>query len=222
MYSESELLMLSGLQHFIFCERQWALIHIEQQWTENTHTASGKIFHDKVHSTQSEQRGNIRIARSLRLVSLELGLVGQADVVEFYRCTGNETGVSLAGKSGLWRPFPVEYKLGKPKKDSSDEVQLCAQAICLEEMLNLDITDGALFYGKQRRRKNIRFDDELRELTKSTAQKIHQKFTNGITPASNFLPKCASCSLLNLCMPKNTGQNSSASQYIRNTLEDFT
>ena len=140
-YSEDDLIMISALQHFAFCPRQCALIHIEQVWTESGLTAEGRIMHEKVHEEQRESRGAVRIECGIPLRSLRLGLIGKADVVEFHRI----------GK-GVWQPFPVEYKRGKPKPDHCDKVQLCAQAMCLEEMLSVPVPEGALFYGRTRRR----------------------------------------------------------------------
>ncbi len=157
MYSESDLLMLSAIQHLAFCERQCCLIHIEQAWAENRLTAEGRILHDRVHSENAESRGDVYIVRGLKLRSLQLGLSGVADVVEFHRVeTG---GVSLPGKKGQWKPFPVEYKRGKPKSDRCDEVQICGQAMCLEEMLDTRIENGALFYGAQHKRHEVVFDE---------------------------------------------------------------
>lgn len=142
-FLEDDLLPLSGLQHLAFCERQWALIHIEQSWAENRLTAQGRVLHNRAHDGPPESRPGLRIARGLRLRSLRLGLSGQADVVEFYPAPD---GIALPGETGLWRPFPVEYKRGRPKAGRCDEVQLCAQALCLEEMFARPIPSGALFY----------------------------------------------------------------------------
>lgn len=186
MYSEDELLPISALQHLLFCERQCALIHIEQVWEENRLTVEGKNMHEHVHEQSSESRPGVRIARGLRLRSLRLGLVGMADVVEFHQ----------------GRPFPVEYKRGKPKADHCDEVQLCAQALCLEEMLAATIPSGALFYGTTRRRQDVAFDDALRDLTVQTAERLHALIAMGMTPAQEYSAKCENCSLLNVCLPK--------------------
>ena len=160
MYTEDELLPISGLQHLAFCERQVALIHIEGLWEENVYTAEGKILHENAHEEGSEAVGDLRIARGLRLRSLRLGLVGVADVVEFHRVDnpGAKTSVELPGVQGRWQPFIVEYKRGLPKLDRTDEVQLCAQAMCLEEMLDVEITSSAFFYGKPRRRDVVNLD----------------------------------------------------------------
>ena len=152
MYSEDDLIPLSALQYLIFCKRQCALIHIEQAWAENLFTAEGKIMHERVHAADRQSRGKVRIEYSMWLRSLRLGLIGKADVVEFHRKS-----VSQKTGSAVWQPFPVEYKRGKPKKNNCDKVQLCAQALCLEEMLNVEVPSGALFYGKKRRRTDVVF-----------------------------------------------------------------
>jgi CRISPR-associated exonuclease Cas4 len=166
LYAEDDLLPLSGLQHLVFCERQWALIHIEQVWAENRLTAQGRVLHERTHEAGAESRPGLRVARGLRLRSLRLGLAGQADVVEFHAALA---GVALTGEEGLWRPFPVEYKRGRPKPDRCDEVQLCAQALCLEEMFECAIAAGALFYGTPRRRLEVEFDAALRVETERLA-----------------------------------------------------
>jgi len=153
MYTEDDLLPLSGLQHLLFCERQCALIHIEQAWAENLLTAEGRIMHERVHEADRESRGEVRIEYSMPLRSLRLGLIAKADVVEFHRkLDPGEKG------SSKWLPFPVEYKRGKPKKENYDKVQLCAQAMCLEEMLDVQIPEGAIFYGRTRRRQDVVFE----------------------------------------------------------------
>lgn len=192
MYTEDDLIRLSALQHFIFCERQCALIHIEQIWTENLFTAEGRIMHDKVDTANRESRGNIRIEYSVPIRSLRLGLIGKADVVEFHKMDDD----------GTWIPFPVEYKRGKPKMDDCDKVQLCAQAICLEEMLNVEIKSGVLFYGQTRRREDVVFDDKLRQETEDAAKKVHALIESGTTPKAEYSKKCKKCSLYEFCMPK--------------------
>jgi len=201
-YVDDDLLMISALQHLAFCERQCALIHLEQQWAENRLTVLGELLHKRVHSTESEVRRDLRIVRSLRLVSYELGLTGQADVVEFHRTKDASSGAEIKGCDGLWRPFPIEYKKGKPKGNSIDEVQLCAQALCLEEQLAVTIPDGALFYGKNRRRHPVTFNLKLRNKTVSLSKKLHELILSGITPPAKFQPKCKSCSLYEFCQPK--------------------
>ncbi len=191
MYSEDDLIPLSALQHILFCERQCALIHIEQIWIENLFTAEGRIMHERVHEADRQSRGKVRVEYSMWLRSLRLGLIGKADVVEFHRKPALQ-------KAGLaeWIPFPVEYKRGKPKKDNCDKVQLCAQALCLEEMLDVEVPCGALFYGKKRRRTDVTFDEALRRQTEDTAMRLHELITSGRTPKPVYMKKCDSCSLI--------------------------
>jgi len=205
-YNEDDLIQLSALQHLVFCERQCALIHIEQLWSENVLTAEGRIMHDKVDTANRESRGNIRIEYGVPMRSLRLGLIGKADVVEFHKIDDRK-----------WVPFPVEYKRGKPKMDDCDKVQLCAQAICLEEMLNVEIPEGALFYGQTRRREDVIFDEKLRRETDETAKKVHELIDSGITPKAEYSAKCKKCSLLNLCLPK---VNKKASSYLIKVIEE--
>ena len=203
MYSEENLLMISALQHLAFCERQCALIHLEQQWAENRYTVLGELLHEKVHSVESDLRTDCVTARSLRLASYVLGLTGQADVVEFHRCKKEEdSGIKISGKEGEWLPFPVEFKKGKPKMDNIDEVQLCAQAICLEEQLSISIHSGALFYGDKRRRQQVIFDTILRKETIQLSKNLHDLISSEKTPAPIYSKKCQSCSLYDICNPK--------------------
>lgn len=203
MYEEADLVMISALQHLAFCERQCALIHIEQQWAENRFTVLGDLLHKTVQSAESEKRDGIIIARSLRLVSYQLGLVGQADVVEFHPCELGE-GVFLPGEEGRWRPFLVEYKRGRPKQTAVDSVQLCAQALCLEEQLGLSIDEGALFYGEKRRRQSVCFDESLRTETILQIERLHNLIRSGKTPSAVYEDRCTACSLLDICNPKMT------------------
>ncbi len=216
MHSEDELLPISALQHLSFCERQWALIHLEQVWSENVFTAEGRNLHEKTHEADCENRPGLRIVRGLRLRCLRLGLVGQADVVEFHKA---EAGVSLDGPEGLWRPFPVEYKRGKAKPDNCDRVQLCAQAMCLEEMLGAEVREGALFYGRPRRREVVELTPELRGETESLAARLHELHAAGRTPKARYGPKCKSCSLLEVCLPKITGIDKDIAHYLAKALE---
>jgi CRISPR-associated exonuclease Cas4 len=220
MYPEDDLLPISALQHLAFCERQCALIHIEQAWEENLFTAEGRLMHEKVHEEGFESRGDTRIARGVRLCSRELGLIGVADVVEFHRVSKERESenpmetVRLKGLSGWWRPFPVEYKRGKPKRDDCDEVQICAQAMCLEEMLDTTIAEGALFYGKTRRRTEVAFGESLRNRTGELAERLHSLVRSGVTPPAAYEPKCDSCSLFDLCRPKVVASGRGAKQYL--------
>ena len=199
MYSEDDFIPLSALQHWAFCPRQCALIHLECEWEENRFTVEGSILHKKAHTSDTENRPGCKIARGLRIHSFILGLVGQADVVEFHK---SDQGIILQGHKGHWTPFPVEYKRGRPKTNSCDEVQLCAQAVCLEEMLKTAISKGALYYGMPRRRKEVLFTDGLRNETKVVAQNLHEMMKNKITPKALYSKKCDSCSLCNNCLTK--------------------
>jgi len=215
MYAEDDLLPLSALQHLLFCRRQCALIHIEQVWVENLYTAEGRIMHERVDTGGQAARGDVRVEYSVPLRSLRLGVTGKADVVEFHRKTG--TGKT---KRAMWQPLPVEYKRGKPKKGNYDKVQLCAQAMCLEEMLDADIPGGALFYGKTRRRQDVPFDPALRQATENAAQELHALFESGLTPKPVYEKKCDSCSFVNLCLPKTLGSTRSANRYLLNAIRE--
>lgn len=212
MYSENDLLPISALQHLIFCERQCALIHIEQLWAENRLTVEGKHLHDKAHEAGGETRHDVRIARAVPLVSYQLGLTGVADVVEFHHTNpppdDEQPRNADEPPSHCEYILPIEYKRGKPKRDGSDRVQLTAQAIALEEMLNTPIERGAIFYGKTRRRIDVPFDEPLRLLTQQTASRLHEMIQSGHTPSAEYQPKCKRCSLLNLCLPNVTGRAS--------------
>ena len=215
MYTEDDLIPLSALQHLIFCERQCALIHIEQAWAENLFTAEGKIMHERVHEADRQSRGKVRIEYSMWLRSFRLGLIGKADVVEFHR----RSALQKAGKAE-WIPFPVEYKRGKPKKNNCDKVQLCAQALCLEEMLNVEVPSGALFYGKKRRRTDVVFDDALRQQTEDTAMRLHELIASGRTPKPVYMKKCDSCSLMKICLPKTIERKRSVKRYLSGAIRE--
>jgi CRISPR-associated exonuclease Cas4 len=187
VFTEDQLLPISALQHLLFCERQCALIHLEQVWSDNVFTAEGNLLHERTHDGPDESRPGVRITRALPVRSLDLGLSGQCDVVEFHERSGE---VRL-----------IEYKRGKPKGHAADEVQLCAQALCLEEMLHRAIESGALFYGKRRRHTSVAFDETLRGLTRDAARRLHALFNSRITPPAIREKKCESCSLLDLCLP---------------------
>lgn len=212
--AQADYLPISALQHFAYCTRQFALIHIEQTWTENRYTAEGQILHERANSGATETRGTLHIARTLRLVSHELKLTGVADVVEFHQI-GDAQGASLPGLSGLWRPYPVEYKRGRSKADDWDRLQLCAQAICLEEMLAVAVPEGALFYGKSRRREVVAIDSGLRGKTRSLAARMHQLWERRMTPPPDPGPKCDHCSLRQRCLP----EQGSASAYLQRMLD---
>lgn len=188
MYDESALLPLSGLQHLAFCERQWALIHVEQSWAENRLTAEGAVLHEKVDEAQYETRHGMRLVRALPLRCLRLGLAGRADLVEF----------PLDGGP----PVPVEYKRGRPKPGDADEVQLCAQGLCLEEMLGVKLGGGLLFYHRTRRREEVEFGNALRQRVEHLSARMHALHVAGVTPKSKREKKCDQCSLLDLCRPE--------------------
>lgn len=200
MYSEDDLIPLSALQHFIYCPRQCALIHVEIIWRENSATAEGRLLHERADSGATTLRGNCKTVCGLLLRSLKHGLTGKADVVEFHR------------EDNLWRPFPVEYKRGGIKKHEADRVQLCAQALCLEEMLGLHTPEGALFYGQQRRRVPVSFDPKLREFTIQTARAVHALFREAVVPLPEKDARCNGCSLHEECQPKLS--NRSAARYL--------
>jgi CRISPR-associated exonuclease Cas4 len=202
-YNEDDFLQLSALQHFVFCRRQCALIHIEQLWFENVLTAEGRIMHENVDESQTKMRADVRIVHGMPLHSFALGLSGKADVVEFHK--------SITGK---WQPFPVEYKRGKPKSNDSDIIQLCAQALCLEEMMHVQILSGTLFYGKTRHRFDVQFDEMLRSKTTETAHQLHDFIAARITPAPDYSPKCKSCSFFDVCLPKTIGKKLSVKKYL--------
>lgn len=215
--SYNEPAPLSALQHLVFCERQCALIHVEGLWIENLLTAEGRSLHEAADTGKAETRGDVRIARSLHLSSARFGLVGRADVVELHRAHDGEEGARLAGLGGRWRPFPVEYKRGRPKSHDADRVQLCAQALCLEEMLEVSVTAGALFYGKTRRREDVRFDTDLRAATEAAVVRLHELLASGATPPAVLEGKCRRCSLKPLCRPEAAGR--SAVAYLERALQ---
>ena len=218
-FEEDELLSLSGIQHFAFCRRQWALIHIEQQWAENERTADGRVMHEKVHDPSvSESRGDRRITRGMYVRSYELGISGQCDVVEFRR---SESGVPLSDREGKWQPFPIEYKRGEPKESDADRVQLCAQAMCLEEMLCCPVPRGALFYGEIHRRENVEFTEELRCRVKEMLSEMHEYYRRGYTPRVKRSRACNACSLRELCVPS-MFTAADVSAYLRTGLEETT
>lgn len=225
-YSEDDFVMLSALQHYLFCPRQCALIHIENIWSENFLTASGRTLHERVDRKESQTRRDIHQATSLRLFSRRLGLTGVADMVEFHRASSAEdergvvTAARLPGLSGWWHPFPVEYKRGKPKSHRADEVQLCAQALCLEEMLGVAISDGALFYGETRHRLDVVFDDALRSLTECTAQAVHALIAVGKIPSPEYSKACQSCSIMAECRPREFGGKVSARRWMEREIAE--
>lgn len=216
MTEQEDFLQLSGLQHFKFCQRQWALIHIENQWAENYRTTDGAILHEKAHdSTRSESRGDLLIMRDVRVFSPTMEVSGACDVLEFHR---GDTGIPLSGREGLWQPFPVEYKRGKPKEHTADALQLCGQAMCLEEMLCCEIPCGALYYGELRRRQEVTFSPELRQEVRTLLSRMHDLYRRGQTPKVKPTKGCNACSLKELCLPK-LMKSRSVSAYLRREME---
>lgn len=217
-YTSDELLPLSGIQHFLFCRRQWALIHVERQWQENVLTAEGRIMHKRVDDPFfNETRNGVITARSVPIASYQLGLSGVCDVVEF---TASPDGVKLPNKEGLYLAAPVEYKRGKEKQNHSDEAQLCAQAMCLEEMLSVSIPYGYLYYGETRHRVSIELTPELRTLVKEMTEEMHNYFSRGYTPKVKPFKGCRSCSLADVCLPVLQGKVIAASKYIKQQVEN--
>jgi len=220
MTSERDVVMLSAFQHYLFCPRQCALIHNEGVWSENFLTSAGRVLHKHVDGGETCLRKDVFRATSLRLSSRQHGLVGIADMVEFRlqtsACdsTGRAIAAVLPGRAGLWAPFPVEYKRGKPKLHRADEVQLCAQGLCLEEMLGVAIPQGALFYGETRRRVGVAFDEELKRLTVETIHAVRELLDAGRLPPPLIQPGCDACSLVDDCMPSCTHGKKQASRWI--------
>ncbi len=224
-YTSDELLPLSGLQHFLFCRRQWALIHVEQQWKDNALTMEGKLLHKRVDNPFfSETRNGLITARALPVASYRLGLSGKCDVVEFtlmpsppapLPTDGGGEGVKLPGREGLYLPAPVEYKRGHEKREPVDEIQLCAQAMCLEEMLSVSIPRGWLYYGETRRRTAVELTGELRDLVRQMSEEMHAYFSRGYTPRVKTSKGCRSCSLADICLPVLQENVVSASKYIQ-------
>lgn len=200
-----EPIALSALQHYLFCPRQCALIHAEQAWAENRFTAEGRLMHEATAATGHEVRRGVRVVTAMPLASAQLSVTGIADLVELLPVRDGDG----------WQPFPVEYKLGKPKAHRADEVQLCAQAICLEEMFDTTIAEGALFYGKTRRRMAVPFDNELRELTANIALETRTLIAAGSTPKPVYQrSRCAACSLAELCRPKRLQRDANVSRWL--------
>lgn len=216
-YKEDDYLMISGIQHFKFCRRQWALIHIEQQWDENIHTVAGELMHKKVHDPYlKEKRKDLIIARALPVSSRKLGISGECDVVEFQKC---EDGIQLYGHRGLYKIYPIEYKKGSPKVSEEDILQLTAQALCLEEMFSTAIPEGAIYYGETRQREVIAITEERRSQVEDMFREMHQYFARQYTPKVKYTKSCNACSLKNICLPK-LGKAVSVKTYMEKMLEE--
>ena len=203
MYQEEEMLMLSGIQHYVFCPRQWALIHLEQLWEENRLTIEGKILHKNADNPFYRQKNGERITlRSVSIASKELGLYGVTDAIELLPTTDTTNSITHPKYPGHWLPYPVEYKRGHKKQNSCDEIQLAAQVMCLEEMHGIIIERAALFYWETRERNEVEITQGLRDLTREAAEDMHRIYSTGITPAVVKKKCCKNCSLLNLCLPE--------------------
>jgi CRISPR-associated exonuclease Cas4 len=198
-YQEDDLLLISGIQHFVYCPRQWMLIHIEQVWQENPQTVQGTIFHEHVHGSTKSSRSGIITSRGMPVVSRALGIQGVCDVVEFHPA---ECGVALSGRKGRYLPLPVEYKRGRPKRHDADQLQLCAQAVCLEEMFGCKVPHGFLFYGETRKKERVELGQDIRERLQGVLSDMHRCFEAELFDASPPKGSCRSCSLKNLCVPE--------------------
>lgn len=209
--------MLSGLNHFMFCRRRWALVHIEQLWNENEYTLDGHYMHERVHDASfTESRGSVLLSRGMPIRSTLLNITGVCDMVELHK---DPLGVSIQGREGTWRLYPIEYKRGKPNERGADEMQLCAQAMCLEEMFVTEIPEGAVFYGETHRRLPVVFTEELRQKVRASLEEMHQLFERGHTPRAKMTRACKNCSLVELCQP-GLSKQMSASEYVRRMLEE--
>ena len=200
---DEDAIPLSALQHYLYCPRQCALIHVEQLWEESRHTAEGRVLHEKADKPRIERRKGVRTVLAMPLAAPEWGITGIADVVEFHQSPEGE------------RAFPVEYKRGRPKAHRADEVQLCAQALCLESMLGQAVPAGALYYGQTRRRTDVAFDAPLRQLTLDTIAAVRAMLAAGLTPTARYdRRRCDACSLLDLCQPKLLGRTRSVNDWL--------
>lgn len=216
MYNDSDILSISGIQHFVFCRRQWALIHIEQQWAENLLTVSGEIMHQRAHDDLfTETRNGVITSRGMPVISYELGIQGVCDVVEFIPATD---GATIHGKPDKYKIVPVEYKHGKPKETDADILQVAAQAMCLENMFCTTINEVALFYGKTKHRQRIPLSDDIRSRLLAVLEEMHQLYARRHTPKVKLNKNCKACSLNNLCIPKLT-KVKSVQKYISDMLE---
>ncbi len=209
--------MLSGIQHYCFCRRQWALIHIEQQWAENVRTLEGELLHKRAHANMpTEKRKGLIVTRSMPVHFKIMGVSGICDIVEFHK---DDHGITLAGHRDLYRAFPVEYKRGKPKENHSDALQLTAQAICLEEMLCCEIREAALYYGEIRHRLSIEITDDLRSEVIKSFEEMHQLFDRHYTPKAKQTKACNACSLNEICLPS-LQKKQQVNRYINRHLDE--
>ena len=221
MYSEDDYIQLSGIQHFAFCKRQWGLVYLEQQWLENFRTAEGRIVHERAHdSLLTEKRGNLIISRGIQISSKELGISGECDVVEFHKSdSGSAQSAYIPEYGGYFKVVPVEYKRGTPKTEEFDRLQLCAQALCLEEMLCVDIPKGYIYYAETKRRQNVEFTDELKNNVINIVSQIHDYSSRGVTPSAKRTKSCNACSVKDICLPQ-LEKKKSVNEYIMSAISD--
>lgn len=217
MNDDSEFLMLSGLKHFCFCKRRWALVHIEQQWAENVLTLEGEYMHERVHDAEfTEKRGSVLLSRGMPVRSERLRITGICDMVEMSQ---NDLGVEINQREGQWLLYPVEYKHGRPDPTGADELQLCAQAMCLEEMFVTDIPAGAIYYGETRRRQEVALTESLREKVRTMTEEMHRLFDRQYTPTVKMTKACNNCSLYEVCQPR-LSRHASASEYVSRMMKE--
>ncbi|MBR3412453.1 MAG: CRISPR-associated protein Cas4 [Bacteroidales bacterium] len=222
MYNDDQMLMLSGIQHYMFCPRQWALIHIEQQWDENRLTAEGQLLHQNVDNPAYRQKnGNVITLRSVHIASHTLGLYGITDAIELLPSDDAADAITHPHYPGFWKPYPIEYKRGHRKPDERDEVQLTAQVICLEEMYGIHIPEASLYYNETRHREAVQIDEPLRQLTYELSEAMHKTFEEGFTPKAEKKRECRSCSLIDICAPELT-KKTSVAYYLKKTLDEET
>lgn len=221
MISIEEYLLLSGIQHFCFCKRQWGLIHIENQWEDNVRTFGGTLMHQRADDPFfTESRGTIVISRSMPIISHKLKLTGVADVVEFHKIEAAQKGIQLKDRSGGWKVIPIEYKYGQPKEHNSDKVQLCAQAICLEEMFNTSIESGNIYYGKIKHRIDVVFNQQLRDEVHNLVGQMYEYYNKEKTPIGLLEEQCKNCSLKNICLPELSQKSSKVQKYINKSIRE--
>ena len=218
MENDDDLLQLSGIQHFSFCRRQWALIHVEKLWSENGLTAAGRVQHERVHDRmKTESRGDELIVRGMPIKSRALGVSGECDAVVFSR---KEDGVILHGRRGKWLPLPVEYKHGREKVSDCDRLQAAAQAMCLEEMFSCRFERAALYYFETKHREYFDVTDELRERVTAMFAEMRQYAARGYTPKVKPSAACRSCSLREDCLPVLLRKKESVADYCRRYLTE--
>ena len=221
-YDDDQMLMLSGIQHYMYCPRQWALIHIEQQWADNRLTAEGELLHKNVDNPAYRQKNGETInLRAVHIASHTLGLYGISDAIELIPSETKENAITHPRYAGYWRPYPIEYKRGHRKPDERDEVQLAAQVICLEEMYEIHIPEAALFYNETRHRETVTIDERLRQLTYQLSEAMHKSFDSGITPKAVEQRGCKNCSLLEICAPELT-RKTCVSYYLKKSFNEET